>query len=235
MAKKPSRDLLTLAIDIGGSGIKTVVLNETGQPKSERKREKTPRPATPDAIFSIVEKLAREEGEFDRVSIGFPGVVREGVVETAHNLDPAWIGVNLQEEAQTRLGKPVRALNDAAIQGFGAISGKGVELVITLGTGVGSSLFLNGELVPNLEFGHHPFRRGDTYEEQLGNLAYEQIGRKRWNKRLNKAIRVLSHVFNYDTLYLGGGNAQNVEIELPPNVKVVPNTEGLLGGLALWR
>jgi polyphosphate glucokinase len=129
----------------------------------------------------------------------------------------------------------VRVANDAEIQGLAAISGKGVELVITLGTGFGSALFVDGKLVPNLEMGHHPFRKGETYEEQLGRAALDKGGEKKWNSRLEKAITSLEHLFNYDYLYIGGGEAKKITIALSPNVKIVPNINGLLGGIVLWR
>nr|WP_318730184.1 hypothetical protein [Roseofilum sp. Guam] len=125
--------------------------------------------------------------------------------------------------------------NDADIQGFGAISGQGVELVITLGTGFGTALFVDGKLVPNLEGGHHPFRKKQTYEQQLGRAALEKVGTKKWNKRLKKAICKLQHLFNADRIYLGGGEAKKVDCELPKNVSIVPNINGLLGGIALWN
>ncbi|MEE9232826.1 MAG: hypothetical protein V3U07_05180, partial [Nitrospirales bacterium] len=117
---------------------------------------------------------------------------------------------------------------------YGAIKGKGVELVITLGTGFGTALFVNGHLVPNLEIAHHPFRRGRTYEEELGVIALKRIGKKKWNQTLIKAIETLDRVINYDHLYLGGGNGKKVTIDLPPNVTIIPNVAGLLGGIALW-
>jgi polyphosphate glucokinase len=226
--------LRTLAIDIGGSGIKVMVLDEAGAPLTERDRISTPQPATPDSVLDVIKTLADRQ-EFDRVSVGFPGVVRKGIIETAANLDPTWIGFDLGTTLELVLRKPVQVLNDADIQGLGAIAGKGIELVITLGTGFGSALFLDGKLVPNLEMGHHPFRKGQTYEEQLGQKALDEIGKKRWNNRLGKAIATLNRLFNYDQLYIGGGNAKLVDQELPPNVKTVANVAGLLGGIALWK
>lgn len=225
----------TLSVDIGGSGIKVMVLDEAGNPVTERSRVETPQPPKPDAVIDAIAKLAVGQGEFDRVSVGFPGVVTSGITKTAVNLDPDWVGFDLASTLSQRLGKPVRVANDADVQGLGAISGKGVELVITLGTGFGSALFVDGKLVPNLEMGHHPFRKHETYEEQLGREALEKKGEKKWNNRLEKAIANLEHLFNYDYLYIGGGEAKKITIELPPNVKIVPNISGLLGGIALWR
>ncbi len=225
----------TLAVDIGGSGIKAIVLDEAGQSVTERNRTETPQPPKPEAVLGAIASLAASADSFDRVSVGFPGVVRQGVTYTAVNLDPDWVGFDLAAALQERLGKPVRVINDADVQGLGAISGKGVELVITLGTGFGSALFVDGKLVPNLEMGHHPFRKGETYEEQLGRKALEKVGEKKWNSRLFKAIATLQRLFNFDCLYIGGGEAKKITLELPENVKIVPNVSGLLGGIALWR
>lgn len=225
----------TLAVDIGGSGVKVMVLDEAGNSLTQRARVETPQPPTPDAIIAAIAQLTESQGEFDRVSVGFPGVVRHGVTATAVNLDPSWIGFDLATALSERLSKPVQVANDADMQGMGAIAGKGVELVITLGTGFGSALFVNGHLVPNLEMGHHEFRNEETYEQQLGREALDRVGRKKWNRRLEKAIASLEHLFNYDVLYIGGGNTDKIAFELPKNVKVVPNVAGLLGGIALWR
>lgn len=225
----------TLSVDIGGSGVKVLVLDITGKPLTERARTDTPQPPKPQAVINAIVTLAASQGEFDRVSVGFPGVVRAGVTETAVNLDPEWIGFDLATTLSKRLNNPVRVINDADMQGLGAVSGKGVELVITLGTGFGSALFVDGLLVPNLEMGHHEFRKGETYEEQLGRATLEKVGEKKWNRRLQKAIASLEHLFNYDHLYIGGGEAVKVDIELPENVKMIPNITGLLGGIALWK
>lgn len=227
--------LRTLSVDIGGSGIKVMVLDEAGNSLTERSRKETPQPPKPDAVIDAIAQLAAGQGEFHRVSVGFPGVVSGGVTKTAVNLDPDWIGLDLVTALSERLGKPVRVANDADIQGLAAISGSGVELVVTLGTGFGSALFVDGKLVPNLEMGHHRFRKGETYEEQLGRAALDKVGEKKWNERLGKAIASLEHLFNYEYLYIGGGEAKKITIDLPPNVKVVPNVNGLLGGIALWR
>ncbi|MBE9041741.1 ROK family protein [Oscillatoriales cyanobacterium LEGE 11467] len=225
----------TLAVDIGGSGVKVMVLDETGTPLSERLRVPTPQPPKPDAVIEAIVQLAKDAGEFDRASVGFPGVVRNGITYTAVNLDPDWMEFDLASTLQKRLDKPIRVANDADIQGYGAISGKGVELVVTLGTGFGSALFINGRLVPNLEMGHHPFRKKETYEEQLGRAALDRNGKKVWNQRLEKAIATLEKLFNYDALYIGGGETKKIKFDLPENAKIVPNVSGLLGGIMLWK
>lgn len=228
-----SKQLRTLAVDIGGSGIKVMVLDSAGNPLSDRDRLKTPHPAKPEDVIETILTLARKQ-EFDRVSVGFPGVVQNGLIKTAVNLDKDWLQYDLATSLTQLLSTPVKVANDADIQGFGAISGTGVELVITLGTGFGSALFTNGKLVPNLEMGHHPFRKRETYEEQLGRAALEKEGKKKWNARLERAIANLDHLFNYDSLYIGGGEAKNIKFDLPHNAKIVPNVSGLLGGIRLW-
>ncbi len=225
----------TLAVDIGGSGVKTMLLDETGQPLGARDRVKTPNPATPEAVMAVLKTLIERRSAFDRVSIGFPGVVRKGVVFTAVNLHPDWVEYDLAGQFSQMAGKPVRVANDADLQGLGAVSGEGVELVVTLGTGFGGALFTEGHLVPNLELGHHRFRKRETYEEQLGRAALKKIGSQEWNRRLSKAIAQLSRVFNYDRLYIGGGEVKQIELDLPENVVVVSNVLGLLGGIRLWK
>ena len=230
----PAQQPITLAIDIGGSGIKGILLSPTGQPIGERLRIVTPQPSTPQAVFTGITELVQGLGRFDRVSVGFPGVIHQGQVKTAPNLDASWPETNLVEELERQLKKPVRAANDADVQGYGAIKGQGVELVITLGTGFGTALFVNGHLVPNLEIAHHPFRKRQTYEVQLGANALKAVGKKRWNLRLAKAIELLDRVINFDHLYIGGGNGKKVTIDLPSHATIVSNTAGLLGGIALW-
>lgn len=230
-----AQELATLAVDIGGSGIKAMVLDAQGTPQTERQRTKTPQPSTPEVVIAAIAQLTTETPDFDRVSVGFPGVIKQGVVFTAVNLSPDWIGCDLATALGDRLGKLVRVANDADIQGLGAIVGQGVELVITLGTGFGSALFVDGHLVPNLELGHHPFRDGKTYEQLLGRAALDQSGKKKWNQRLAKAIATLEHLFNYNSLHIGGGNTKHITFDLPENAKIVPNLEGLLGGIALWQ
>jgi len=225
----------TLAIDIGGSGVKALLLDQQGKPLGERDRIKTPKPATPEAVMAVLEELAKNQSDFDRVSVGFPGIVRKGVIYTAVNLHPDWKEYDLATQLEKIVGKPVRVANDADLQGMGAISGQGVEMVITLGTGFGTALFTEGQLVPNIEIAHHRFRKGETYEEQLGRAALKKIGSKTWNSRLLKAINSLSRVLNYDQLYLGGGEVKHIEVELPENVTIVSNTLGLLGGIKLWQ
>src|SRR2546425_10303233 len=184
LAKPQPHAVRTLAIDIGGTGIKALILSATGKPLTERARVKTPGPATPAAVMNTIVELAKAHGSFDRVSVGFPGVVRRGITLNAPNLNGKWGGFHLADALTNKLGVPVRVANDADVQGYGVISGEGVELVITLGTGFGSGLFVDGKLVPNLEIGHHPFQKGKTYEDLLSDAALKKVGKRKWNKRV---------------------------------------------------
>jgi polyphosphate glucokinase len=224
----------TLAIDIGGTGIKAVILDSNGTAITKRLRQHTPRPAPPQRVIEIIASLGQKLGEFDRISVGFPGVVRSGQVLTAH-LDPAWIGFQFDGALIEHLGKPVRVANDADVQGLGTIRGEGVELAITLGTGFGSSLFIDGKLVPNLQLAHQPFRNGQTYEQHLGNAALLERGGQQWNADLALVLENLEAMFRFKSAYIGGGNAVHVTLELPDHIVVTSNINGLLGGIALWR
>jgi polyphosphate glucokinase len=233
-SQRPSSGPITLAVDIGGSGVKMMLLDSKGKPLTERLREPTPEPATPAVMLDMMTEMKGKLPGFDRVSVGFPGVVKRGHIWTAHNLDPAWAGFALQEVVQTKWGKPARVCNDAAVQGFGAIRGTGVELVLTFGTGLGSSLFTTGHLCPGLELAHHPWRKGKTYEDYLGHEALKKYGDKRWNRLVKKAISQTSSLFNWDYLYIGGGNAEHIDFKLPETIKIVSNEDGLFGGVVLW-
>lgn len=233
----PSADTKrTLTIDIGGTGIKILRMDAKGQPLAERARELTPQPALPHSVIDIITKMLANQGEFDRVSVGFPGVVVHGVVHTAPNLGTAhWINFDLQQAIENETGKPARAMNDVDLQGYGVIRGSGVELVFTLGTGLGSALYSDGHLVPNLEIAHHLFNKNNTYEDRVSNRELKRIGRKKWSKRVRQVIEQLEPILNYDMLHIGGGNARKLIGDLPPKVRIFENVEGLAGGIRLWN
>jgi len=229
--------LRTLAIDIGGSGIKAAMLDDDGNLIGARQRVPTPpKPVMPDALLHAIDQATAPLGAFDRVSVGFPGYVREGRVLTAPNLgNETLAGMDLQSTLAQDWGKPVRVLNDADVQGFGAIHGHGVEMVLTLGTGAGTAIFRDGEIMTHLELAHHPVSGNKTYDEYVGNAAREKKGKKAWNKRVAKVIGILREVVRFDHLYIGGGNAKDITFPLPPDVTIVPNTDGLTGGIRLWH
>ena len=232
-------DLRILSIDIGGTGMKGDVLDAEGNTLAERVRIKTPPPPlSPDALMAAVRQVAEplKAQNFNRISVGFPGVIRRGTILTAPNLGSETLrGFDFADALSTEFGQAVRVINDADMQGLAVVAGHGVELVITLGTGMGSALFSDGELGPHLELSHHPFRHGDTYEEQIGNLALKKIGTKKWNRRVQKAIKCLRVLTNFDHLFIGGGNAKEIDFKLDGDMTIVDNANGIKGGTFLWR
>jgi len=233
---KKSGGLKTLAFDIGGSGLKATVLDARGEMLTERVRVETPQPCPPGVLLEKLKELLAQLPAFDRVSVGFPGVVRHGKTLSCKNLgSDEWNHFDLQKAIAKVTGKPTLVINDADMQGLGAIRGDGVELVITLGTGLGSALFEDGRLAPHIELAHIPFRKGQTYEQQLGNRAFKKVGKKEWNDRLEKAIEYFRILTNFDKLYLGGGNAKEVALKFSNDVEVVCNSLGMRGGIWLWK
>jgi polyphosphate glucokinase len=209
-------------------------LDADGKAVSERERVVTPEVPGPKQVLEALELLRVALPDFDRVSVGFPGVIKHGTTYTAVNLHPGWVGFELQKELEKRWKKPARVCNDAAVQGYGAIQSQGVEMTVTLGTGMGSALFTDGRLCPGLELGHHPWKK-HTYEDYLGRRGLDKYGKKEWNKMLEEAIAQTCATFNWDHLYLGGGNTKKIEFTPGKNVHIVSNETGLLGGVALWK
>ena len=225
----------TLCIDIGGTGLKAIVAGPTGAQLTDCVRVETPRPATPHRVAAAIIELVRPLAPFDCASVGFPGVVVDGMTKTAPNLHDDWQNFALAKFLAKALGCPVRVLNDAGIQGYGVVEGKGVELSDYPRHGDGFALFLDGKYVPNLELAHHPFRQRDTYEDWVGLEAFERLGKKKWNKHVAQVIEQIDPIWNPRRIYIGGGNAKYVKIPLPPHVAITSNVAGLLGGIALWR
>ncbi len=228
---------LTLSIDIGGTGLKASVLNTSGEMTVDRVRTPTPKPSGPDAVVPTLVELVSALPEYSRVSVGFPGVIRGGRVYTAPNLGTeVWNGFDLGGALQSALGKPVRCINDADMQGLGVIRGKGVEMVVTLGTGFGTGLYENGQPAPHLELAHMPFRCGETFDQILGNRGRQHVGNRYWRTLVVEAIAYMRTLTNFDHLYLGGGNAQRLigSVELPDDISVVSNKAGITGGIRLW-
>ena len=225
----------TLAIDIGGTALKASVLDRDGRMVVERVRLPTPYPCPPKVLLGALAELTAPLPAFDRISIGFPGVVRDGHVLTApHFIGKAWRDYPLEDAAAERFGHPARLLNDAEVQGLGTIAGRGLEVVLTLGTGVGSAVFTDGRLAPHLELAQHPLYNGGTYNEYVGNEALRQHGKKKWNRRVLRTIEAVNSLLHYDVLYLGGGNARHLSAKLPRNVKIASNDNGITGGIHLW-
>jgi polyphosphate glucokinase len=234
-ARTPARGPLTLGVDVGGSNVKASVLDRDGSLAAERTRMATPVPATPAAVLQCILALAARLPSFDRISVGFPGVVKGGRVITAPNLGTEyWSGFNLIDALASRFSLPVRILNDAAVHGLGVVEGRGLACAVTLGTGIGCALFRSRRLLLHLEFGQS--RRGDeTYDQFIGQAALEAIGPTEWNVRVGEALRAVMELTTCDVLYVGGGNARKITCALPEQVRIVSNAAGITGGVRLWE
>jgi polyphosphate glucokinase len=244
------RHPFTLAVDIGGTGLKASVLDAGGAMVADRVKVPTTYPLPPDKLVATLTKLVAPLPASERASVGFPGMVRDGRIlsaphfSTKHGpgsaVDPElatlWSGFDLAGALTEAFGGPTKVANDADIQGAAVITGTGLELAITLGTGFGTGLFYQGQLMPHLEIAHQPFRKGESYNDQLGEAARKDIGDERWNKRVHKAIANLRALMFFDHLYIGGGNSRRVRRDhLDPDVTIVDNTAGILGGIKLWQ
>jgi polyphosphate glucokinase len=240
----------TLSLDIGGTGLKASVLDAAGAMVADRVRVDTPYPLRPEQLVEELVGLARKLPRFDRAAAGFPGMVRQGVVlsaphfirtggpgtEVDPDLEAAWSRFDLATALGSALGVPVKVANDADVQGAAVIQGQGLELVITLGTGFGTALFFEGRLLPHLEVAQIPFRKGQTYTEYLGEHALEAVGPKKWRKRVRKALAAMRTLTLFDHCYIGGGNAEHLtEKDLGPEVSLVDNSAGIIGGIRLWE
>lgn len=244
--------LRTLAVDCGGGGIKASVLDAAGTMHVPPIRVPTRYPLPPERLVQTVVELAAQLPTADRATVGMPGMIRHGVVvATPHYVNragprtavvpellAAWSGRDMAAELSAALGYPVIVLNDAEVHGAGVISGSGLELVLTLGTGLGSALFDGGALAPHLELSHAPVRLGATYDGWLGEHVRRRIGDGAWSRRVGRALDGLRPVFQWDRLYLGGGNARRIRptalAALGDDVVVVPNSAGLVGGVRAW-
>jgi len=233
--KKTGAPKRILCIDVGGTGLKAAVISPQGKYLVKRVRVKTPERRKPKQIVKVLADLAAPLGAFDHVTIGFPGVVKKGVVISAPSFGTKdWKGFPLAEAMRKIFGRPVKLLNDADVQGLAAIRGKGLELVCTLGTGFGTAWFRDGELMPHMDLAHLVVDKKDDFDVYVGDKTRRRIGDRRWNKRLKKLIAVLDTVFAYDHLYLGGGNSRLVSSPLPRNVTTVSNDAGMEGGAFAW-
>lgn len=236
-ARRSAKALRVLGIDIGGSYLKAAVLDAHGRMLTEKLKVKTPDPCPPKVMVRALLQLVRPLPPYNRIAIGFPGVVRDGRVVTApHWGTKAWANFELARTLSRLLGDaPARLINDAEMAGLAVIRGKGLELVLTLGTGAGTALFRDGEIMPHLELAHHPIHKSSSYNEYVGEAALERIGKKQWNRRVARTIDILAALLNYDHLFIGGGNATKITIRLPDNATLVSNDAGIEGGAALWR
>jgi polyphosphate glucokinase len=234
-----------LGIDIGGSGIKAAPVDtDTGKLLAPRQKIPTPRPAVPDALADVVKQLSTAFDWSGPVGITFPGVVTDGVIRTAANLDPSWIGVNAGALFGKATGNHVRVLNDADAAGVAEMTfGAGVEqpgsvLMLTFGTGIGSALFTRGVLVPNTEFGHIEIHgqdaetRASEHAKELHDLSWGK-----WAGRVDEYLRHMEALISPDLIIVGGGISKESEKWVPRltgiRARIVPaallNDAGIVG------
>ena len=243
---------MTLAVDCGGTGIKASVLDEAGTLHAEPVRVPTPYPLPVGRFLDTVADLAAGLPAHERATVGVPGMIRHGVVITTPHYvteagprsrpDPAlvaeWTGFDAQAALAARLGVPTLVLNDAEVHAAGVVAGVGLELVLTLGTGLGCALFDGGRLAPHLELSQAPVRWGLSYDTYIGDRERKRLGPAFWSRRVRRVVDALRPVFVWDRLYLGGGNARVLSAEviaqLGDDVVIVPNTAGIVGGVRAW-
>jgi polyphosphate glucokinase len=242
----------TLAIDCGGGGIKASVLDEAGTMRAHPVRVPTPYPLPPSLFVQTLSDLSGKLPTADRATVGMPGMIRHGVVvATPHyvtrngprtKVDPElvgqWAGFDVRTALTDALGLPTLVLNDAEVHGAGVVAGTGLELVLTLGTGLGCALFDGGILAPHLEFSQAPVRWGMSYDTYVGEHERRRLGDAFWSRRIRAIVDGLRPVFMWDRLYIGGGNARRIRPEqltrMGDDVVVVPNTAGIIGGVRAW-
>lgn len=240
---------IALGVDIGGSGIKAAPVKlKNGTFTEERYRIPTPSPSTPDAIARTVAKcIARfEPGRKVPIGVAFPGVVQNGVVKTAANVDDAWIGTNLRDIIRDYAGHDVYVLNDADAAGYGeykygAAHGQdGVILMTTLGTGIGTALIVDGQLVPNTELGHVDIG-GEEAESFAAESARDRLGLDwdGWTKNLQRFYSEMEKLLWPDLIIVGGGVSKSHHMFLPHlalRAPIVPaelrNGAGIVGAAA---
>jgi polyphosphate glucokinase len=231
-------------VDIGGTGIKGAPVDlTTGQLTAERVRIATPHPATPEAVGKVVAEVVNSFGWKGPIGVTFPAAIKGGVALTAANVDKEWIGTNIEETLSAATGTKVVAVNDADAAGvaemvYGAGRGQhGVVLMTTFGTGIGTAVFLHGQLLPNTEFGHIEIDGKDA-EKGASEIAREKKGLsyKKWAKRVDRYLRTLEALFAPDIIIIGGGASRKADKFIPllkTRAKVVPatleNDAGIVG------
>ena len=233
-----------LGIDIGGSGIKGAPVDtETGHLLTGRFRIPTPQPATPEAVIAVTAQVVQHFDWKGPIGCGFHAVVKAGQVFTAANVASSWIGVRIEDELARTIGTPVRVINDADAAGLAEMrwgAGRnraGVVLIVTLGTGIGSALFVDGKLVPNTEFGHIEIR-GKEAEDRAAESVRErkQLSWKRWAKRVDEYLDMMERLVWPDLIIIGGGVSADAEKFVPllsSRAEIVPaqllNNAGIAG------
>ncbi|WP_022867529.1 ROK family protein [Schaalia vaccimaxillae] len=246
-------DEMTLAVDCGGGGIKASVVDSRGTMVAPPKRTPTPYPLPPELLVSTVVDLAQELPQATRVTMGMPGMIRHGVViATPHyitkdgprsrilaDLVPQWANFDMGRAIETALGLPAKVLNDAEVAGAGVITGTGLEMIITLGTGLGNAVFDGGVLSPHTEISQGFVRWGLTYDDYIGEHERLRLGDFHWSRRVRRVVDSLRPMYMWDRLYLGGGNSKRITATqrslLGDEVVIVPNDAGIIGGVRAWE
>lgn len=210
-----------LGIDIGGSGVKGAVVDAaTGELVTGRMRIPTPQPATPDDVIGVIAKIVKHFDYLGPLGVGYPGVVVDGVTKTAANMDNGWIGLDAADAIASATGCMVTIRNDADTAGvaemaFGAGKDRrGVVMIFTLGTGIGSAMFVNGQIVPNLELGHLYLRNMQVDVEDYTSdriRGEEKLSWKRWGGRLNEYFQFIEFLFSPQVIIIGGGVSKKHE------------------------
>ncbi len=211
-----------LVVDVGGTHLKLLATGRRTPIRLPSGPDLTPA----DMVTAV--KAAAAAWQYDAVSVGFPGPVVHGrAVSEPHNLGGGWVGFNFQRA----FGKPVKVVNDAAMQALGSYQG-GRMLFLGLGTGLGSALIIDDVLEP-MELGHLPYKKGRTYEDYVGQRGLKRLGKKRWRKHVLDVISRLKAAFEVEDVVVGGGNATLVE-EWPAGVRAGANAQAFRGGYRLW-
>lgn len=242
----------TLAVDCGGGGIKTALFDAAGFQLGSPQRTAVRYPFSPTDLLAIVGEHAATFDGFERITLGMPGMIRHGiVVYTPHyirrsgphtkiepELATAWGNLDMEASLRAQFGVPALVLNDAEVAAAGVVTGEGCELVLTLGTGLGSALVDDGRLAPHLEMSHAQMRWGLTYDDVVGESERMRLGDSAWSRRVLRAIDTLWPIFRWDHLYIGGGNSSristSVRAKLGDNVVIIPNAAGMNGGVRAW-
>lgn len=244
-------DVHTLAVDVGGSGLKASVLASDGSMLLDRVRVDTPYPCPPQTLVQELAELTAPllaQVPAQRASVGVPGMVRHGLVVNITPLarltydgprDEAmaarWMGFDIGQALAAAFEMPTKVINDADMQGCAVVEGDGTEFVITLGTGIGTALFSGGRLIPHMELSHGPFKDGITTDALLGNVNRKILGNQKWRELVREAIAMFDAMLWFDHLYVGGGNAKHLSAEnVGPKGQIVSNSAGIVGGVRVW-
>lgn len=244
---------MTLAIDCGGGGIKASVLDSHGTMIAPPLRTPTPYPLPPALLVQTAVDLAKQLPRANRVTMGMPGMIRHGVVvATPHyitrsgprskilpELVEEWRFFDMGRALGRALELPTKVLNDAEVAGAGVVTGTGLEMIITLGTGLGNAVFDGGVLAPHIEVSQGFVRWGLTYDDYIGEHERLRLGDTHWSRRVRRIVDGLRPMYLWDRLYLGGGNSKRItaghRAKLGEDVIIVPNDAGIIGGVRAWE